>query len=206
MKLEKANETVWSIKRKENEGKFILRSTEMGGVVTRVAIALERGDEIIEFDMNLSEFKNFFGILTSFKDMTHNPKGDQSMGAPSMNHMISEDPIPQTRPVSQRESSYESRSPSDFEPNFVTSAPSIGTTASQEQKTPWTPQKDRSDEEEIEELLKSFTSPETPAKKSLPSPSLSEALPTSSSQDAPVSEENNSRRERTLKETDWDPW
>ena len=47
MKLEKANETVWSIKRKENEGKFILRSTEMGGVVTRVAIALERGDEII---------------------------------------------------------------------------------------------------------------------------------------------------------------
>ncbi len=201
MKLEKANETVWSIKRKENEGKFILRSTEMGGLVTRVAIALERGDEIIEFDMNQSEFQNFFGILTSFKDMTRNPQGDQSKMVPSMNHMISEDPIPHSRPVTQREPSYESHTPSNFESN---SAPSIRTTASQEQKTPWTPQKDRSDEEEIEELLKNFTSTESPAQKSSPSPS--EALPTSSSQEDPVTEENKSRRERMLKETDWDPW
>ncbi|MHA1519359.1 MAG: hypothetical protein ACTSVZ_14110 [Promethearchaeota archaeon] len=195
MKLEKANETVWSIKRKENEGKFVLRSTEMGGVVTRVAVALERGEEFIEFDMNQSEFQNFYGILTSFKDMIGNPKGDNSMGGPSINHMISESPISQARPVTPK-----------IESKSVPTTPSSGATASQDQK-PWVPDKDRTDEEEIEELLKSFTSTEPPAQQASPStPSHSEALPTDSSKDVQVTEENKSRRERVLKETDWDPW
>ena len=201
MKLEKANETVWSIKRKENEGKFILRSTEMGGIVTRVAIALARGEEIIEFDMNQSEFQNFFGILTSFKDMTSNPQGNQMLGEPSRNHMISEDPLTQTKLGLNFDQSYDSQPRSKYESN---SESSTSATASQDQKTPWTPQKDRSDEEEIEELLKDFTLNEPPTQK-IPIPSSEEFL-TSVSDDAPVSEANKSRRDRMLKETDWDPW
>jgi hypothetical protein len=75
LKLEKTNETIWSIKRKGYDGKFILRSTETGGHLEKVAIALaeEQGTEIT-FNMNVSEFRNFYNILSSFKDLIESPE------------------------------------------------------------------------------------------------------------------------------------
>ncbi len=74
MKLEKTNETIWSIKRKEHSGKFVLRSTEGGGRLIKLSITLinEDANEVC-FEMEPSEFKNFFGILSSFKDFVESP-------------------------------------------------------------------------------------------------------------------------------------
>ncbi|WP_371802039.1 hypothetical protein [Candidatus Lokiarchaeum ossiferum] len=70
MKLEKSKETVWSIKRKDIAGKFVLRSTESSGKLVKVSISLvnEQNTEV-SFQMNYLEFKNFFGILSSFKEL-----------------------------------------------------------------------------------------------------------------------------------------
>jgi hypothetical protein len=74
MQLEKRNETVWSIKRKEHPGRFILRATEEGGKVINVAIGLENGENAITFQMNQAEFQNFYGIVSSFKELVESPE------------------------------------------------------------------------------------------------------------------------------------
>lgn len=75
LKLEKSKETVWSIKRKDVAGKFVLRSTESGGKLMKVSISLvnEQNTEVT-FEMNYLEFKNFFGILSSFKELIESPE------------------------------------------------------------------------------------------------------------------------------------
>ncbi len=67
MELEKSNETVWSIKRRGQEGKFILRSTEQAGDIIRVSISLVENERVVTFDMKHPEFINFYGIISSFK-------------------------------------------------------------------------------------------------------------------------------------------
>ncbi|QEE14944.1 hypothetical protein DSAG12_00767 [Promethearchaeum syntrophicum] len=69
MKLEKSNETCWSIKRKNNPGTFSLRFTESGGEIIKVTISLNDTIHETKFEMKLSEFENFFGIISSFKDL-----------------------------------------------------------------------------------------------------------------------------------------
>ena len=69
MKLEKSNETCWSIKRKNNPGTFSLRFTESGGEITKVTISLNDTIHETKFEMKLSEFENFYGIISSFKDL-----------------------------------------------------------------------------------------------------------------------------------------
>lgn len=69
MKLEKSNETCWSIKRKNNPGIFSLRFTESGGKIVKVTISLNDTIHETKFEMKLSEFENFYGIISSFKDL-----------------------------------------------------------------------------------------------------------------------------------------
>ena len=69
MKLEKSNDTCWSIKRKNKPGTFSLRFTESGGEIIKVSISLNDTIHETKFEMNLSEFENFFGIISSFKDL-----------------------------------------------------------------------------------------------------------------------------------------
>ena len=69
MKLEKSNETCWSIKRKNNPGIFSLRFTESGGEIIKVTISLNDTIHETKFEMKLSEFENFYGIISSFKDL-----------------------------------------------------------------------------------------------------------------------------------------
>lgn len=69
MKLEKSNETCWSIKRKNNPGTFSLRFTESGGTIIKVSITLNDTIHETKFEMNLNEFENFYGIISSFKDL-----------------------------------------------------------------------------------------------------------------------------------------
>jgi hypothetical protein len=69
MKLEKSNETCWSIKRKNNPGTFSLRFTETGGEIIKVTISLNDTIHETKFEMKLSEFENFYGIISSFKDL-----------------------------------------------------------------------------------------------------------------------------------------
>ncbi len=69
MKLEKSNETCWSIKRKNNPGIFSLRYTESGGTIVKISITLNDTIHETKFEMNISEFENFFGIISSFKDL-----------------------------------------------------------------------------------------------------------------------------------------
>ncbi|WP_457556610.1 hypothetical protein [Candidatus Harpocratesius sp.] len=99
MKLEKANETVWAIRRKDKPGKFICRSTEMGGIITRVSIALEKGDELIEFDMSPQEFQSFFDILVNFKTLVEAPLEENIEPTSIQNHYIpNEGAIAESRP------------------------------------------------------------------------------------------------------------
>ncbi|MHA1474510.1 MAG: hypothetical protein ACTSPA_08730 [Promethearchaeota archaeon] len=69
MKLEKSNETCWSIKRKNNPGTFSLRFTESGGEIIKVTVSLNDTIHETKFEMKLSEFENFYGIISSFKDL-----------------------------------------------------------------------------------------------------------------------------------------
>ena len=72
--LEKLNETIWAIKRREHPGKFILKSTENNGRVINVSIALNDGEAEVVFNMKYTEFNNFFGILSSFKELVESPE------------------------------------------------------------------------------------------------------------------------------------
>lgn len=166
MKLEKANETVWSIKRKENEGKFILRSSETGGIITRVAIALEKGEDYIEFEMNPMEFQNFFGIFTSFKELIERPQLSKEYQSPSINHMISE--------------------------KISTNAPTNAELSL-----------NKSDEDEIEELIRNFAS--TELNKSNNQSNLPPNENKKPIENKTPAMNERSRKER-LRETDWDPW
>ena len=89
MELEKSNETVWSIKRKGKPGNFLLRSIEQAGEIITVSISLEENGNEVTFQMKYSEFINFYGIITSFKDSI------ESSGSinPYQKEDRSEDPI-----------------------------------------------------------------------------------------------------------------
>jgi len=69
MKLEKSNETCWSIKRKNNPGTFSLRFTESEGIIIKVTISLNDTIHETKFEMKLSEFENFYDIISSFRDL-----------------------------------------------------------------------------------------------------------------------------------------
>ena len=74
MELKKLNETIWAIKRREHSGKFILKSTEHGGRVVNVSLSLNDGEYEVAFNMKHTEFNNFFGILSSFKELIESPE------------------------------------------------------------------------------------------------------------------------------------
>ena len=73
MHLEKRNEIVWSIKRKTHPGNFMLRAAEESGKIVKVGIGLADGQNEVEFKMNYAEFQNFYGIVSSFKELIETP-------------------------------------------------------------------------------------------------------------------------------------
>jgi len=90
MKLEKSNETCWSVKRKNNPGTFSLRFTESGGAIIKVSITLNDTIHETKFEMNLNEFENFYGIISSFKDLIK-PQITK-------NSYLKDEKIPETQP------------------------------------------------------------------------------------------------------------
>lgn len=99
MKLEKSNETCWSIKRKNNPGTFSLRFTESGGNIVKVTISLNDTIHETKFEMRLSEFENFYGIISSFKDLIK-PSEFQNV-----KEQISNDSFSENEDISDNESS-----------------------------------------------------------------------------------------------------
>ena len=111
MKLEKSNETCWSIKRKNNPGTFSLRFTESGGSIVKVTISLNDTIHETKFEMKLSEFENFYGIISSFKDLIkpsefQNVKEQISDDSFSKNEEIS-DSIPSDKKFSSESFNFE---------------------------------------------------------------------------------------------------
>lgn len=194
LKLEKAHETVWSVKRRDKPGKFECRFTEMDGVITRITIALEKKGERIEFEMAPNEFESFFGILTNFRETVSAPSSEFYSSSSYQDHFIStESPIaqPQTSP--------------QISPQTSLQAPLQTQTQNQTKSKPWTPSSisdsssmTQSDQDEIDQLLKDFaeTKPSSPKLSS-------ENGNTSTMKDF---EEIKPVKKERLKETDWDPW
>lgn len=71
MELQKKKETAWVIKKKDNDGYFKLKYIEEEGLITGVGIGLKDLRNEIYFDMTPLEFKNFYSILHSFKDLLY---------------------------------------------------------------------------------------------------------------------------------------
>ena len=108
MKLEKSNETCWSIKRKNNPGTFSLRFTESGGNIVKVTISLNDTIHETKFEMRLSEFENFYGIISSFKDLLK-PSEFQNV-----KEQISDDSFSKNEEISENESSSNKLSSESF--------------------------------------------------------------------------------------------
>lgn len=71
MELQKKKETAWVIKKKGNDGYFKLKYIEEEGLITGVGIGLKDLRNEIYFDMTPLEFKNFYSVLNSFKDLLY---------------------------------------------------------------------------------------------------------------------------------------
>lgn len=71
MELQKKKETAWIIKKKDNNGYFKLKYIEEEGLITGVGIGLKDLRNEIYFDMTPLEFKNFYSVLNSFKDLLY---------------------------------------------------------------------------------------------------------------------------------------
>ncbi len=71
MEIEKHHEIKWSIKRKNQAEKFILHLNDLDGKLN-VGVGVERDKTQINFAMDYSEFINFYGLLTSFKELIEN--------------------------------------------------------------------------------------------------------------------------------------
>lgn len=71
MELEKKRETKWFIKKKGAKKSFYLRSVEDSGQINQIGVGLTHLDDEIYLEMNPEEFKNFYFILKSFKDLLY---------------------------------------------------------------------------------------------------------------------------------------
>ena len=71
MEIEKHHEIKWSIKRKNQAEKFILHLNDLDGKLN-VGVGVEHDKTQINFAMDYSEFINFYGLLTSFKELIEN--------------------------------------------------------------------------------------------------------------------------------------
>ena len=71
MELQKKKETAWVIKKKDNKGHFKFKYIEEEGLITGVGIGLKDLRNEIFFEMTPLEFKNFYSILQSFKDLLY---------------------------------------------------------------------------------------------------------------------------------------
>lgn len=71
MELKKKKETLWTIDKKDQEGCFKLRSTEIGGKIDLIGVGLSKSNIEVFFDMTPEEFKSFFTILKAFKDLVN---------------------------------------------------------------------------------------------------------------------------------------
>ncbi len=71
MELQKKKETAWVIKKKDNNGYFKLKYIEDEGLITGVGIGLQDLRNEIYFEMTPLEFRNFYSILQSFRDLLY---------------------------------------------------------------------------------------------------------------------------------------
>ncbi|MHA1396055.1 MAG: hypothetical protein ACTSRZ_21330 [Promethearchaeota archaeon] len=71
MEIRKKKETKWVIKKKEDQKIFFLKSVEDSGRIEAISIGLDDGNYEIFLDMNGDEFKKFFAIIKSFKDLLY---------------------------------------------------------------------------------------------------------------------------------------
>jgi hypothetical protein len=69
MELHKKKETLWSINKNDSKSSIHLKSIEEAGVLTSLLIGVKNVENEIFFEMNPSEFDNFFSILKSFKSL-----------------------------------------------------------------------------------------------------------------------------------------
>ncbi|MBD3213181.1 MAG: hypothetical protein GF311_11290 [Candidatus Lokiarchaeota archaeon] len=69
MEIEKKRETSWKILLNEKSNKIELTSVEFSGEVRRIRIALKKGDNQIEIEMNREKFFNFLSLISAFKDV-----------------------------------------------------------------------------------------------------------------------------------------
>jgi len=183
VKLEKANETVWSIKRKEKPGKFECRFTEMDGMITRVTLALEKRDERIEFEMSPNEFESFFEILTNFKETISTPSNENINKVSNQDHYISsESSIAQPKPWTPGMTQSDQDEIDRLVKDFAETIPS----------------------EPVAEAVSSKNVAILASKK--PISIGSKISSTDETATTPSSSKSSATRKQRLRETDWDPW
>ena len=94
MELQKKKETAWVIKKKDNKGYFKLKYIEDEGLITGVGIGLQDLRNEIYFEMTPLEFKNFYSILQSFKDLLYSEGLDINENKVEENMYDEPSPIP----------------------------------------------------------------------------------------------------------------
>ncbi len=100
--LEKLNETVWNVKRKNRPGMFEFRATEQRGEVKNIKISLideESERRSIAFDMDRKEFERFYTIISNFKKIIEYPEKMSGASITSFSSFpkeenTEEDPLP----------------------------------------------------------------------------------------------------------------
>jgi len=92
MELEQRNEVVWSVKRKNQAEKFLLRLVDENGN-KQIGLGLEKEGKQILFEMENEEFQNFYGILSAFRDLA-DKKADQKIPPITLQTQISNENIP----------------------------------------------------------------------------------------------------------------
>lgn len=87
MELEQRNEVVWSVKRKNQAEKFLLRLVDENGN-KQIGLGLEKDGKQILFEMENEEFQNFYGILSAFRELAEK-KPEQQIHSISLQTQIS---------------------------------------------------------------------------------------------------------------------
>lgn len=96
MELEQRNEVVWSVKRKNQAEKFLLRLVDENGN-KQIGLGLEKDGKQILFEMENDEFQNFYGILSAFRDLA-DKKADQKIPPITLQTQISNENSP-SKPI-----------------------------------------------------------------------------------------------------------
>ena len=91
MQVQKKKEVIWNIKRKSVPGGFQLRAIQTGKGIPEVQLSMYDSDDqkkMIQFNMNLDEFQNYFAIISAFYTLLQSGDIDSDVQVNGMNSSV----------------------------------------------------------------------------------------------------------------------